>query len=412
MLLLCCSALRTAQAQPETLDEPAKLRFSGDGTFTILVLSDLQDTQFPSPYLIRSVRSVLQEVPVDLVVLLGDQLEGKSPLFRLGQRDENVKTAIRALLWPLDEAGIPFAVLLGNCDYDAPVSAQRQMALYLENRLCFVPAERETGAYALPVFSSDGKSLALNLYLFAADSKDQNDDFETVSAKQVDWYNKQSQKLHDTYSFLSVPSVAFMHTVVPEVYELFPAVPAGAPGAVAGVGSGSGKHYLLESDQIFAGTALEAPCPSSENNGLFDAFDQNGDVFLAISGHDHLNTFIASLRGIDLASVPGCTYTGYGSNESRGARLFRFTEHSIRDYETLLIPFSDYTPPAGLLSVHYYLTTTTRIPNIVKIGFIFLAVTVLLMIFMIKIIRQDHLPKDSSQPKEDDGFDKPEDAYL
>jgi hypothetical protein len=178
---------------------------------------------------------------------------------------------------------------------------------------------------------------------------------------------RQSAALHTENDNQALPAVAFYHIPIPEVYDLFSEVSKDTEGAFKGVGVGSGKYYLPDYDKIFTGDVNESPCPSSENNGLFDAFVENGDVFLSVNGHDHINSFIGSLHGIDLASAPGSSYTSYGDTDVRGVRLFRFTEHCVKNYETIHVRYSDYNTPSSYGFLRYYFSTTTAIPNAAKV---------------------------------------------
>lgn len=356
----------------ENADTPQNdLSFREDGTFTVLILADLQDTQFVSPLLIDSVNGVLTDYKPDLVVLLGDQLEGSSPVIRLGSGVKNAQTAIERVLAPIVDSGIPFAVVFGNHDHDAPLSVRTQATLYEAHEtclgVCYGSNLSDSGAFALSVRTNDQSDVALELYFFDDGAYAKNGDYGAVSAAQVAWYREKSAALIRQNGGSAVPSIAFSHVMPAEVYELFTKVEKGVTGAFSGVGVGKGKYYLPNEKRIFLGEVNEAPCPSSENYGLFDAFVENGDVFMSVSGHDHINNFIGTLSGIDLVSAPGATYTSYGKESVRGVRLFRFTEHNVRDYETLHVPFSDYNTPARFGYIRYYLTTTTRIPNAAKI---------------------------------------------
>jgi len=163
-------------------------------------------------------------------------------------------------------------------------------------------------------------------------------------------------------------------------------VEKGTPNSFEGVGVGAGKYYLPDSEMIFTGDVNEPPCPSSSNNGLFDAFMNNGDVFLAVNGHDHTNSYIGSLHGIDLANAPGSSFTSYGDEDTRGVRLFRFTEHNVKNYETVHVRFNEYNTPASFGYLRYFFTTTiglTGLPSMAKMA---IAVLVLLIAVIVVLI--------------------------
>lgn len=407
LLLLVCSLPLSAGLAEEQTD----LSFNEEGTFTVLTIADAQDTQFTSVYLIRSLRGILRDYPVDLVVFLGGQLDGENPLLRLGREFENVKTAIANLTAPMREAGVPYAVVLGGSDHAAGVSVQGQMNLYRNGGECAVPADYEAGAYRLPVYSNDGQDVALNLYLFDSGADEADGQPGTLSEEQVKWYIAASEEQRLNNGNQAIPAVALMHAPLPEVYGLLGKAEEGAEGSFSGTGAGAGQAYQDDQKQVFLGEILEAPSTSGENSGLFDAFVGGDEVFLAVSGRNHLNSFIGSHRGVDLAGVPGSTFVGYGNHESRGVRLFRFSEGNVRDYETMLVPFSDYNQYSGLMALYYGLTTSSDgISALAKLavvgGLLLMAIGVLIYLLMRK--RPDTVEEDLEEQRPQE----PEDPYL
>ena len=387
MLGVCLlPAFTTAHAEE---NDPTSLSFGSDGTFTVLILSDLQDTQFTTKLVVSGETHALKDYPADLIVLLGDQLEGPSPVLRLGDGAKNCEDTLRTLLAPVAESGIPFVVVFGNHDYEAPLSIAEQVKIYESYDNClavsFGKDSTKDGAFVLPIklFNSDIVDMAL--YFFDSGSYIANGDYDTVSKEQVAWYNEQSAAFKAANDGQALPSAAFCHIPLPEVYNLLTEVPKGTKGAFKGVGVGAGKYYLPNEDKIFTGAVNEAPCPSSENNGLFDAYLANGDVFLTVNGHDHVNSFIGSVEGIDIANAPGSSYTSYGDENVRGVRLFRFTEFNVRDYETLHVLYSDYNTPASFGYLRYYFSTTTGIYNAVKVVLSILIVIVAIVVTIIVV---------------------------
>ena len=370
MLGVCLLPLQRVAHAEES--DSARLSFGADGTFTVLILADLQDTQFTTDLVVSGETQTIRDYPADLIVLLGDQLEGSSPVLRLGNGVENCEKTLRTLLAPVEASGIPFVVVFGNHDYEAPLSIQEQVKIYESYENCLAVSfgrnSTDDGAFLLPIYINGSDQKGMALYFFDSGSYLANGDFDTVSADQVAWYNEQSAAIKAENDGQALPSVAFCHIPVPEVYELLTEVPKGTEGALKGVGVGTGKYSLADDTKIFTGAINEAPCPSSENHGLFDAYLNNGDVFLTVNGHDHINSFIGSLDGIDIANAPGSTYTSYGAEDVRGVRLFRFTEANVRDYETLHALYSDYNTPASYGFLKYYFSVTTGVYNAVKVG--------------------------------------------
>ncbi|MDO4572655.1 MAG: metallophosphoesterase [Clostridia bacterium] len=382
--------------------EDETLRFRPDGSFTILLLADTQDTQFPPAYLLRSIEAVLNNYEIDLVVLLGDQLEGGSPVLRFGSGERNVRRALSYILDPLARAGLPFAAVLGNHDYEAPLSPEAQLAYYRSYENCVMPAADESGAYRLPVLGSEHDGTVLNLYFFESGPDIARGEYGAVSEAQVAWYRETAAALHAGNSSQTTPAVAFQHVIVPEVYELFQEVPADTPGAL----QRGGRSYLADVSKLLIGEAGEAPCPSGENYGLFDAFVEQGDVFLSMAGHDHVNSFIGSVRGVDIGAAPGSSYTSYGSADMRGVRLLRFYEDDVKSYNTIHVRYADFIETGGLASVRYYLSTTTAVPNAVKTLLLFALVITLIVLVSLYIARAAKRPRppapDGGEPEFDD----------
>ena len=372
LLTLCVFLLPSGAPALAEESDPGRLSFGDDGTFTVLILSDLQDTQFTTELVVSGETQVIRDYPADLIVLLGDQLEGPSPVLRLGDGIANCTETLTTLLAPVKASGIPFVVVFGNHDYEAPMPIAQQAKIFESYDNCigvsFGKNSTEDGAFMLPIYLGGSDQAGMALYFFDSGSYIANGDYDTVSEKQVAWYNEQSAALKAANDGQALPSVGFCHIPVPEVYQLLNEVPKGTKGALKGIGIGKGNYYLPDEDKIFTGEVNEAPCPSSENHGLFDAYLHNGDVFLTVNGHDHINSFIGSLKGVDIASAPGSSYTSYGAQDIRGARLFRFSELNLRDYETIHVLYSNYDTPASYGFLKYYFSTTTGIYNAVKVG--------------------------------------------
>lgn len=71
--------------------EAGTLRFPEDGKLKIAIFADLQTTQNVPRNLLEDLCAVLDAEEPDLVVFLGDQVEGKHPWVHLGDNEANVK---------------------------------------------------------------------------------------------------------------------------------------------------------------------------------------------------------------------------------------------------------------------------------------------------------------------------------
>ena len=412
LLLLPCgqaTAMATATAGEGESDAGA-LRFGRDGTFTVMVLSDAQETQFPSPLFVASVRRVLSEYAPDLVVFLGDQLEGSHPLLRIGSAYDNTVRAMTQVVALVEEAGVPFVAVPGNHDYDAPVGMRYQAEFYRSRPGCAAAAYEQ--AARVSVYPYAGDEPALNLYLFDSGKYTEAGGYGAVPKEQVAWYLADTEAARAKNARGVTPAVAFTHVAPEEIYRLFTPVEAGTAGALHGTTGNTDALYLPDEARIFTGNVLEAPCPSEENNGLFDAFSRGGDVFLAVFGHDHLNSFIGTVDGVDMAAAPGCTYTGYGDARARGVRLFRFREDNVRDYETIHVRFALFDGSSSFLPVRYYLLSTSKIPNTVKVLACGLLLLAAILVLSIKLAKKGRTPVSPAYPEAPEDDEEPEDPYL
>lgn len=309
-----------------------QLRFGSDGKFVILQLTDTQDKDEPQDTMIAFIKQSLDTVKPDLVVFTGDNQVAD------GREDENkVYEAIKAIIEPVQEKGIPFAIAFGNHDQEKGVTKERQMEMYQSFDGCLANDDNADlygcGTYNLTIKSSVGNKDAFNLWFFdSGSSNPDGDGYDYVRKDQVDWYVETSKALEQSNG-AKVPSIAFQHIIVPEIYE---AIFVSSPFSLGSLGKTVlGKHYTFQPKfDAYKGIILEPPCPSYYSDGEFDAWVERGDVIAAAFGHDHINSFIAPYKGIDLVQTPGITYNSYGREVTRGARVFTIDENDPWNYET------------------------------------------------------------------------------
>lgn len=349
-----CLPLLCALCAPAFAAETSQLQFSADGKFKIAVFSDVQSTQFVSRTMTDCLAAVLDSEQPDLVIFLGDQIEGKSPYIHIGDNEAHVKHVIDAVLAPVTERNIPFAVVFGNHDgKDSGVAKETQMAYYRTFPGCLAEDEGDAlpgcGTYHLMVDSSDGKATALNLYLIDSLEYDPQGGYGCVSKEQIAWCRSVGQTLAKTNGD-TVPALAFQHIIVPEIYNTFTQVRRGTEGAFKGSGIGQGGWYLAPAGMSGVN---EPPCPPEYSNGQFGAWRDVGDVKAAFFGHDHTNSFTARLDGIDLVACPGATYTSDNSEEARGVRIIEIDEKEIAEgkYKTHVVLFASLYQPGIFAAV-------------------------------------------------------------
>lgn len=359
LFLVVCLAASPASAASAPADAPAQegLRFSQDGKLKIAVFADLQTTQFVSGNLTECLAAVLDAEQPDLVVFLGDQIDGRHPFIHWGDNEAHVKRAIDQILAPVVERKIPFAVVFGNHDgRDTGVAKEVQMAYYQTFPGCLAVDEGAAlpgcGTYSLLVSSSDGTRPALNLYFVDSLEYDAGG-YGCVSKEQVAWCRTVSETLART-SGETVPALVFQHIIVPEIYNVFTRVrDKDEAGAFAGKGIGKGGWYTAPEG---LDGVEEAPCPPNYSNGQFAAWREAGDVKAAFFGHDHVNSFSAQLDGIDLVACPGATFTAYNNEDARGVRILELDEKTIAAgrYETRVLRLKDFYKPGPIAAVRRF----------------------------------------------------------
>ncbi len=334
MLVACCVPAFAADIVP--------LQFDEDGEFKILHLTDCQDTYPADETMIQFINHVLDKYDPDLVVLGGDN--------SVGPKDTKEK-AIEELVAPFVAHETYFTLVFGNHDREQEVDNQTLLSYYQKygKQYCLaydaVPTLSGVATHNLPIMSKDNPlKVAYNLYMFDSGTsghKDENgnDGYECVYPDQIDWF----KATNSTYTALNggkvIPSMVFQHIIVGEVMDVFYKEKSEALISFDSKFC-NGKDYDLtvaDFSAIKSGALLEPPCPGVENYGQFDAMVEQG-VVATFAGHDHVNSFTVNLRGVDIATTPGCTFHSYGQDYNRGARLITLHEGETEyDSELLLL---------------------------------------------------------------------------
>ncbi len=343
LAVVLCAAMLLAAASPAfaAVDNNDVLRFNKDGKFKIMQISDTQDIDIPREATIMFMEKALDAEKPDLVVFTGDQLAGGKI-----ETAEGVYAGIKAIVQPVVDRGIPFTVVFGNHDSDdgCPVSRDEQFAYYQTFPGCLaydaVPEMYGTGTHNLPVYASEGNETKFNLWMIDSNDYDrENGGYDYVHQDQIDWYENTSKALEAKEGHL-VPSIVFQHIIVPEVAELLVDSPFSGENALSKKINGENKLLMLKPGKA-SGILLEFPCPSDTNSGQFASWKARGDVIAATFGHDHINTFVGNVDGIDLVMCPGVTFQSYGRYITRAVRIFELDENDPWSYDTHLYKYTD-----------------------------------------------------------------------
>ncbi|MCR4614928.1 MAG: metallophosphoesterase family protein [Clostridiales bacterium] len=337
VLLVGCMAIASA-------DTDSRLKFNSDGKFKILHITDTHQNISDGEKVKIFMAEVLDYAKPDLVVFGGDNQVGNGNDYQANY------DAIKSLVDPIVERGIPFALVFGNHDHQSGISNEEQLEIFQSFPGCLaydVEGLYGCGNYNLPILSSDGESTAFNLWFF--DSGDRNPDaeeggYDYVREDQINWYKTTSEALERACG-KKVPSLVFQHIIVPEIYDIFLRSPIKIKDFNF---KGVSRMPIPDLTKLKEGYILEPPCPPNYSAGEFDAWVERGDVIGAVFGHDHVNNFIVNLNGIDLIQTPGaCFESGYGTNFYRGARLITLDEKDTSTYDTEVITYAKLSKQEG-----------------------------------------------------------------
>lgn len=327
-----------------TANEEAKLRFGTDGEFKIMHLSDVQDAYPIEEPTMQFINEVLDAEKPDLVVLGGDNINTAE------------KEIFEQFTEPFISRGIYFTLVFGNHDSEnTKKSKEELLALFQEygQGYCLaydaVPELHGVGTHNLPVYASDGSDkVKFNVWLFDSgeyivNEKGEHCGYDCVRKDQIEWYKRTSTALKEANGGKVVPSMAFQHIIMGDIMdELYYKVDFSLGELTKSV---NGQNYFLVPTahglKNLDGFLNEPPCPGAENEGQLDAFAEMGDVLGCCTGHDHINSFVYNIKGVDLIQTPGCTYDSYGNTMTRGVRIITVKEDNPSVYETKVVTVSE-----------------------------------------------------------------------
>lgn len=320
------------------------LKFGKDGKFTIMQIADIQEIGKVSPDTLKLLNSALDKAKPSLAVLTGDQIQGYSKAMKRGDAYIIVKDIIESITKPLTSRNIPFTVTYGNHDKQSGVENDKQADIYESQKGCIlgeVQHRFDKGTFSLQIYDSKGEKALFNLYIIDSNGMDRNG-YEPVSYEQIEWYRNERERIKSKFGEY-LPSFVFQHIPIPEVFCGLKKVKRGTKGAIPAFRSHAGQYYKLpdycSDDDFFR----EAPAPSDINNGEFDAFLEKGEVKGVFFGHDHMNSFVVSYKGVDIGYSQGAGFNVYGPGGDRGVRVFELSEDNLNSYRTYTLTYKELT---------------------------------------------------------------------
>lgn len=356
------------------------LRFNEDGKFKILQISDLQDNVVYKNMAKDFMIELLEREKPDIVVLTGDNIGNDS-----SQTPDLMYLAFDEFMSIFEERGVKVASVFGNHDNEGNAyDKDKQIELY-KRYSCYVgddvPELSGASNYRLPVLSSKDDTTAFNLWFFDSGTyNDENDlgGYGCVHKDQIEWYVNEEKAQTKENGGKPVPSMAFQHIIIPEVYEVLEKVenPEDEKYKDKFVAEFLKEYYVFpdeytDEDTFFSETA----CPPNYSNGQADAMIENGNVLGIVSGHDHKNSFVIPYKTLDIIQSPAAGFGAYG-DENRGARIITLDENDLSDYETDVIFYRDIFDMTDEKVYNRYLLNNAGgngdIPKVIKYGIKFI----------------------------------------
>ena len=316
IMVLCAAPLSVAFAADNTT-----LRFNKDGSFKILVLADCQDNKTPDPDMMEAINQLLDLKKPDLVMFTGDNVvEDKLSEFTQG---------LKALLAPIVARNIPYAFTFGNHDDEYGVSKDDQFSVYKSTGNCLttdpVPSLTGVGTCNIPILHSGNDKMAFNLWIVDSNTYDRtNGGYDHVHDDQINWLKQKQNEITAAEGGI-VNSMIFQHIIVPEVTSCLVQ-------SSSGLWTYNGTKYAIQLNSKASGTLLEHPCPPTKNGGEYAAAVSMGGVLGIVTGHDHINDFIAKPGNVDLIQVGGMSYNSYHDDRVQGASLITLDENNTGTY--------------------------------------------------------------------------------
>ncbi|MBP3330761.1 MAG: metallophosphoesterase [Clostridia bacterium] len=287
--------------------ESPEFEFSSDGKFTVLQISDPQDDMYPAYELDGFIRKAIETVNPDFIVLSGDIVEDSragdisdDKIFQEGvyvdgdyeKTLENVKTAVKHVFTPIEEAGIYYTIAQGNNDYKSGISNEDWLEIYASYPHCITVdmSNDEEGKIDSYVEIQKYSSEEIGYGIWALDNG------RGFTEGQKEWF-----KNKDTGN---VPSVVFEHIPTDDVGNLFEKCNIWDEGAL----SGDGGFYRLNKEIASGVNYVTYTAGTTDEFLMWKDKGVKGAFF----GHIHTDGFTGTYNGITLGLTYGCQFSKAG----------------------------------------------------------------------------------------------------
>ena len=326
-----------------------RLKFNSDGKFKLLLFGDIHEhydykTNPRFKDMQKLMNAALDEYKPDLCVFLGDNCNTN----KITDDPDAFREMLADLVKPITSRNIPVACVLGNHEHDHG-HEDEIVAIYnsMENVIIRndAPAEITGNAnFKEIIYSSDGEKPVFCLWFI--DSNNCFEDrslshYDYVHPDQIEWFEKECEKLKEMNGGKPMPSFVFQHTPVPEEYELLRKAHFWElPFATRGYNSKRKTFYVGKKGT--KGYVGEGPCSPEVNSGQFASWKKVGGILGAFFGHDHLNDFWGTYDGIFMAQHKTAGFRAYTDGCRSCVRLVTIDEKNPEKFTQELKRFKQF----------------------------------------------------------------------
>lgn len=230
---------------------------------------------------LQALRTAFQTVPCDLAVLLGDLMHGPDYGDDRAQFLHDLREA-------LDATGdVPFAFVFGNHDAESAVTKEEILSVIGEYPNARVQGEN----YVLRTF---GETL---LFIDSGSEYDGPEShYDIVRPHVLQWAKQQ---------IAGERAILFQHIIIPDILELVEPDDDGV--------------WHFKPGVAYTGELHERPCPPDINTGELELLAPH--LKAMVFGHDHVNSFTCTMRGVRLMQCAAASVSGYEYPQEPTVRL-------------------------------------------------------------------------------------------
>lgn len=301
-----------------------------NGDFKILAFTDMHFDGMDKKAMDKTMEeflNALEEERPDLVIFTGDII---TAIFN----QERAKTIADIM----ETYGIYWCAILGNHEGEHPLSFSRENLIKLWANTekyphCLVRSGPKDifgyGNYVVNLLDPDHNLFQSLIFLDSGDYVAKEDgetlhisekSYDYIKADQIEWYKEQINKLP-----VGTKSSLFIHIPLCEY----------AIGWDAIYDETSKTIRDTDDCKYFDGMQREAVCCSEYNSGLFAVMLSLGSTQAVYCGHDHVNDYSISYKGIMLNYLQASGYSTYGWNEVTETTTSVLEEQSLQGYTIL-----------------------------------------------------------------------------